>query len=107
MIDVDNYCCDVEWDNVCQLTYDYCQGTWSGPLPARIPANEIYIYPNPTKGIVNINKKVDLKVFNNLGDVIISKNNTNAIDVSKMSPGIYNIQIKHNNNIINKKIIKK
>jgi hypothetical protein len=107
VIDVDNYCCDVEWDNVCQLTYDYCQGTWSGPLPARIPANKIYIYPNPTKGIVNINKKVDLKVFNNLGDVVVSKNNTNAIDVSKMSPGIYNIQIKHNNNIINKKIIKK
>ena len=107
VIDVDNYCCDVEWDNVCQLTYDYCQGTWSGPLPARIPANEIYIYPNPTKGIVNINKKVDLKVFNSLGDVVISKNNTNAIDVSKMSPGIYNIQIKHNNNITNKKIIKK
>ena len=54
-----------------------------------------------------LNKKVDLKVCNSLGDVVISKNNTNAIDVSKMSPGIYNIQIKHNNNITNKKIIKK
>ena len=36
VIDVDNYCCDNEWDNICQATYDYCEGTWVGPLPKRI-----------------------------------------------------------------------
>ena len=36
VIDIDNYCCENEWDNVCQATYDYCQGTWVGPLPKRI-----------------------------------------------------------------------
>ena len=35
VIDVDNYCCENEWDNICQATYDYCQGTWVGPLPKR------------------------------------------------------------------------
>jgi hypothetical protein len=36
VIDIDNYCCDNEWDNICQATYDYCEGTWVGPLPKRI-----------------------------------------------------------------------
>tara|TARA_R110000787_G_scaffold54479_1_gene126755 strand:+ start:1019 stop:3043 length:2025 start_codon:yes stop_codon:yes gene_type:complete len=35
VISVDNYCCDNEWDDVCQLTYDYCDGAWSGPLLTR------------------------------------------------------------------------
>ena len=35
VISVDDYCCENEWDNICQLTYDYCDGTWSGPLLTR------------------------------------------------------------------------
>ena len=35
VIEVDEFCCDVAWDNVCQATYDYCEGTWIGPLPFR------------------------------------------------------------------------
>jgi len=36
VISVDDYCCENEWDNICQATYDYCLGTWVGPLPKRI-----------------------------------------------------------------------
>jgi len=42
VIEVDNYCCDNEWDEVCQATYNYCEGTWVGPLPKRM-ANLIMI----------------------------------------------------------------
>ncbi len=35
VISVDDYCCENEWDTICQLTYDYCDGTWSGPLLSR------------------------------------------------------------------------
>ena len=35
VIEVDEYCCENEWDTICQLTYDYCDGTWSGPLLTR------------------------------------------------------------------------
>ena len=35
VIDIDNYCCENEWDTVCQATYNYCEGTWVGPLPIR------------------------------------------------------------------------
>jgi hypothetical protein len=40
VVDIDEYCCDNEWDNICQATYDYCDGTWSGPLPTRIQAEK-------------------------------------------------------------------
>ena len=36
VIEVDEYCCENEWDTVCQATYSYCEGTWTGPLPKRI-----------------------------------------------------------------------
>ena len=42
VIDVDEYCCDNEWDNICQLTYYYCEGTWVGPMPKRM-ANLIMV----------------------------------------------------------------
>ena len=41
VIDIDSYCCDNEWDNICQATYDYCEGTWVGPLPSRVLERKI------------------------------------------------------------------
>ena len=35
VISVDDFCCDNTWDNICQLTYDYCSGTYVGDIPAR------------------------------------------------------------------------
>ena len=35
VIDVDNYCCENQWDEICQLTYDYCDGIYIGNIPAR------------------------------------------------------------------------
>jgi len=35
VIDIDEYCCENEWDTICQATYDYCEGTWVGPLLTR------------------------------------------------------------------------
>ena len=35
VISVDDYCCENQWDTICQATYDYCDGTWSGPLLLR------------------------------------------------------------------------
>tara|TARA_Y100000593_G_scaffold28692_1_gene57296 strand:- start:1087 stop:3309 length:2223 start_codon:yes stop_codon:yes gene_type:complete len=34
VIEVDEYCCENEWDEICQLTYDHCYGGWPAP-PAR------------------------------------------------------------------------
>jgi hypothetical protein len=35
VIEVDDYCCDNEWDDICQLTYNYCDGSYTGPLLSR------------------------------------------------------------------------
>ena len=108
VISVDDYCCNNEWDDVCQATYNYCEGSWVGDVPARISVeNALMIYPNPTINTININKNVDINVLNYVGGVVMSKTNTNILDVSKISPGIYMLQITYNNKTINKRIIKK
>ena len=40
VLEVDEYCCENEWDTICQATYDYCDGTWSGPLLSRTQAKK-------------------------------------------------------------------
>ena len=40
VLEVDDYCCENEWDTICQATYDYCDGTWSGPLLTRTQAKK-------------------------------------------------------------------
>jgi len=108
VISVDDYCCENEWDGVCQLTYDYCDGTYVGDIPARLSLEDaLIIYPNPTSDKININKNVDINVLNYIGDIIISKTNTNVLDVSKMSSGIYMLRITYNNKTITKQLIKK
>jgi bifunctional DNA-binding transcriptional regulator/antitoxin component of YhaV-PrlF toxin-antitoxin module len=77
-------------------------------MPAkRVMNNNIIVYPNPTKDKININKNVDVIVFNYLGDMIISKQDVNVLDVSKISSGMYMLQITYENKTINKRIIKK
>ena len=58
VISVDDYCCDNEWDTICQATYDYCDGTWVGPLLTRVQAKKELIMitdllGRPTKEIKN------------------------------------------------------
>jgi len=40
---VDDYCCENEWDTICQATYDHCEGTWVGPLPKRFDKELIMV----------------------------------------------------------------
>jgi len=106
VISVDDYCCNNAWDEVCQSTYDYCTNNWTGPILSRNVEDNIIVYPNPTKNEININKNVDVNLFNILGDMIISKQNINVLDVSKLQSGTYNLQIIYNNKLFNKIIIK-
>ena len=41
VISVDEYCCENEWDSICQLTYDHCEGQWMGPLPKRVTEKKL------------------------------------------------------------------
>jgi len=105
VISVDEYCCENEWDDICQLTYNYCDNSWSGPLPKRTE-EQLIIYPNPANNELNINQKVDVRMYNSIGDIVILENDINVLDVSYLNPGIYTIQITYKNKVINRKIIK-
>jgi len=92
VISVDDYCCENEWDDICQLTYGYCFGTWTGEMPpSRIKPNDLITYPNPTTGLVNFSETIDVDVYDFTGKKIIEKHNVNKIDLSEYSSGIYNI----------------
>jgi hypothetical protein len=107
VISVDDYCCENEWDNICQSTYDYCANNWTGPVLSRDIQENLVIYPNPTSDKININKNVDINVFNYIGDIVISKTNINVLDVTRLNPGIYMLQINYKNKSITKQLIKK
>ena len=109
VIDVDDYCCDVDWDASCQSMYDYCSQGWPVSVEELTGSGtSIIIYPNPTKDILNIDTRldVDVEVYDLLGKQIIKKQNTKRIDVSPLSPGIYNMIIIYDKMRWNKKLIK-
>ncbi len=71
----------------------------------------ISVYPNPTKGIINIsslNENQEIHIYNTLGKLVLSKSaNQSYLDISDFSTGIYLLHIKENKNIIHiQKIIK-
>ncbi len=80
--------------------------------------SDVEVYPNPGNGLYNIklnsskNQQVDLMVFDNSGKVVYQKNNisvtgqnTISIDLTGRSSGIYQLFIRSNNRLINKKLI--
>lgn len=70
---------------------------------------EVSIYPNPTKSKLFIdNISIDnISIFGLDGKkIMIQNNNSNYIDVSFLSKGIYYLSIKHDNKVSVKKFIK-
>ena len=104
----------------------YGRGLWETDLysastninKSKFTGNEIDIYPNPNKGVFYIssnsknNSMSDINVFALNGNKILSfKQNINnespaEIDISKLAKGTYIIQIKTNNTLYTKRIIK-
>jgi len=67
-----------------------------------IPIN---IFPNPAKKILNIDGKYSsIKIYNILGELVLSSQSQKQIDLSKLSNGIFNIHIVTMEDLIVKKI---
>ena len=105
VIQVDPYCCDVNWDSSCEGLYTYCIDGWSGPTDiAMFERMGVLPYPNPSTGNVYFNEKVDIKVYDTIGKLVLEKDNISSVNLSK---GVYLIKIeKENINLITKIIIK-
>jgi len=59
--------------------------------------NKVFIYPNPTKGIITIDYPRDtlnIKVYNQLGQLVHSNKNSKTIDISELTSGLYFITIE-------------
>ena len=75
-----------------------------------VSAETVKLYPNPAKDIlwINSNKYIEnVKLFNNLGQLLYLSKNTNSIILSGFKSGIYIIELQFNNQAFErKKIIK-
>lgn len=76
--------------------------------------SRLTIYPNPSEGILNIKSSSiikNIKIFNQLGQLIIEENNLdgiNSFNIDKLNEGIYLIKLESNNSeVFVKKLIKK
>ncbi|HET8804304.1 MAG TPA: T9SS type A sorting domain-containing protein, partial [Aequorivita sp.] len=83
-----------------------------GPLTIEENATNLFsIYPNPTNGILNINSTSiisEITIFNNLGQLLLTFENKNQIDISTLSEGIYFLKIMdENGQTETKKVLKK
>jgi len=71
--------------------------------------NQVDIYPNPATNFINItgDRVSTVKMYNNIGQLILTQHNTNTINVSALQNGIYLLTIESSTgNMIQKKIIK-
>ena len=70
--------------------------------------DNILIYPNPATHSINIsgNMVSEVRIYNNIGQLILTQHNTNTINVSKLTNGIYILSIEISTGYIShKKII--
>lgn len=94
-----------DWED--RLIY-YKKGSevWGTPIPlslhqAQNTLSLVKIFPNPSRGVINIDvpKEVvdfEIRVFNANGQLIFKTNNSNIIDLSNESCGLYYIQFISN-----------
>ena len=73
--------------------------------------NEIVLYPNPTFGMVNIQKPQNLeinqiRIYNALGQLLDAQSFSETLDLSKLSNGILFVQLQTSDGVINKTIVK-
>jgi len=70
----------------------------------------LLIYPNPSKGLVNIttslNAELQVSIFDMLGkEVVYSRTSNNVLNVSNLTSGVYIIKITEANKIANRRLV--
>jgi len=72
--------------------------------------SKISVYPNPSESIVHIDNlntdDFDVKLTTLLGKVLIQKSNSNSIDISSLSKGMYILTVNQGKRSLTKKLIK-
>ena len=67
--------------------------------------SNINVFPNPTKNILHIDGEYSsIKIYNILGELVLTTKSKKTIDISKLSNGIFNIHVLTDQGTIVKKI---
>lgn len=103
----DNYAGDAYYDNIrinAHLSVADVAGLTRGSV----------VYPNPARDVLNVQladgfdaAKTSVHVLNTAGQRVASFRNINDINVSRLTPGVYVLEITDGVNVETKKIIKK
>ena len=74
---------------------------------SNISANNINVYPNPTTGIITITnaENANINVYNQIGALVRTVENTNLIDLSDLENGTYIVKITTATSTIVKNIV--
>lgn len=72
-------------------------------------SGSLEIYPNPSSERITVSglKVIQMKIYNNLGQLMLEADNTNVLNVSSLSAGVYFIKITDGINFSIKKFIRK
>tara|TARA_Y100000592_G_scaffold42624_1_gene67745 strand:+ start:231 stop:2432 length:2202 start_codon:yes stop_codon:yes gene_type:complete len=106
IIDIDPYCCEVEWDETCIDLYSYCEQGWPQGV---YDIHDVYgIYPNPASEVLNVRapEGTVISIYNTTGQLVVAGTTDKVIDLTNLSKGVYKVVMEYNKRIINKKIIK-
>ncbi|MDR2972936.1 MAG: T9SS type A sorting domain-containing protein [Bacteroidales bacterium] len=101
------YCVVPVYPSVCNLD-EKCFEAYITNVGIVNYIDNILIYPNPANDIVTISgiRVSNVKVFNNVGQLVLYQHNTNTVNVTELQNGIYLLSIEvSTGHIIHKKII--
>ena len=105
VIDVDPYCCEGEWDEVCQEMYGYCE---SGVTSVSEYENVVRVYPNPTSGrvVVYCPQEFSVEVYSLTGQRVNVPFLSGEIDLTDLPSAPYQIVVRHGGRVTKKRIVK-
>ena len=105
VIDVDSYCCNIDWDETCESLYNYCLDGWSGTTDIdNIRGSVLSAYPNPTSATINFTDYVDVRVYNMSGALVQDEQQVTSVLLT--INGLYLLHIKYKGMTITTKINK-
>jgi len=86
---------------------DECYETYINNVGIDIYSSTLSVYPNPATNLLNISGDlvVEVKIYNNMGQLILMQHHTNTINVSGLPNGIYLLHVETSTgNTLQKKI---
>lgn len=120
-IELDPFCCNAEWDQICENLYNSLSNTSGIAAPPTAQADEKFnfnIYPNPAMNVLNINftsvsdeEQVIIEVYNVTGQkvmqtqVISAPGQQEMMDVSVLGNGLYLINARQGNQTLTRQFV--